>query len=142
MREWIAFAQRLKKRPAITAQQVCQKVVHPCDCAFVELLHLIVGDPGKPISGNLSVGRRHHDVSSVAGLRRRESPGVNVFQTAAEAGFDNLFCESLPDQIIRGEFLCAPKPFLFRNGVGVFTELATKLIPGLLSRLRYRWPCL
>src|ERR1039458_6908793 len=38
MREWIAFAQRLKKRPAITAQQVCQKVVHPCDCVFVEQL--------------------------------------------------------------------------------------------------------
>ena len=40
---------------------------------------------------------------------------MNVVQTVAETGFDNLFRESLPDQIIGEEFLCAPKALLFRN---------------------------
>jgi hypothetical protein len=66
---------------------------------------------------------------------------VNVVQTVAEAGFDNLFRESLPDQIISEELLCAPKALLFRNAAGVFTQLTAKLIPGLLSTLCSRWPC-
>jgi hypothetical protein len=44
MREWITFVQHLKKGPAISARQVSQKVVHPRVCAFVELLHLGVGE--------------------------------------------------------------------------------------------------
>jgi hypothetical protein len=66
---------------------------------------------------------------------------MNVLKPVAEGGFDHLFGEPLKDQIIGEQFLCAPKAFLDGNAVGVSMELAAKLIPGPLSRLRSRWPC-